>query len=505
MYWRLLSSDPKITKAVVIGQNRPRINDDISAPVHDRLIHGWGTLSSVYRQLPEAFLARRVDSASAGTDDNDTDDDEAPERLRQLQEEMRKGRSGSASSGRFVPPGASMAASGAGTGIMGAGGTVVAAAAGGASAASSSFAKNSISGPAAAGASPAPAGFGASSSTAIVPGGQLQAVEDSDEESGSDGDGSGSEDEEEDSEDASDSPPRLELADRATGSTLAGSGAARSPQTQQQLQAAGGSGTSSSSTGAQPQPRYALVLADSKLGKGGNAGLKIATSLVRRGHSLALYIALQNNSGKRMTQFALQLNKNGFGLAVGREHALASLEMLESGEAKTLVIPVLVNPANQVPLPRPEGSGAALEILDAALKSSLDLWYFKLPFEFATVLVPEAPLPQAQYDSNWLNLGKNPAKETTKVILDALPTNAPSFLPTVLRRFREKNLIFVAHAVRAAGESHVFQIGGCTVNKLAFFAEVAVRGTAAQLKTRTDHAALVPAIQGLFEKALKRS
>ena len=48
-------------------------------------------------------------------------------------------------------------------------------------------------------------------------------------------------------------------------------------------------------------------------------------------------------------------------------------------------------------------------------------------------------------------------------------------LPTVLRRLREANMIFVSHAKRDAG-GHFFQLGACTVNRLAVFAEAHARG-----------------------------
>ena len=61
MYWRLLSTDPKVTRNIVLGQ-KPKITDDTNRlPVQmlERLVGNVGSLSSVYRQLPEAFLARR--------------------------------------------------------------------------------------------------------------------------------------------------------------------------------------------------------------------------------------------------------------------------------------------------------------------------------------------------------------------------------------------------------------------------------------------------------------
>jgi vesicle coat complex subunit len=60
VYWRLLSSDPQVTKNVVLSE-KPPITSTISSlpqPLLDTLLTELSTLASVYHKLPETFLGQ---------------------------------------------------------------------------------------------------------------------------------------------------------------------------------------------------------------------------------------------------------------------------------------------------------------------------------------------------------------------------------------------------------------------------------------------------------------
>ncbi|CAD7931370.1 unnamed protein product [Amoebophrya sp. A25] len=271
----------------------------------------------------------------------------------------------------------------------------------------------------------------------------------------------------------------------------------------------------------EPEPAYALVLPETRPGKQGTVGLKAAAALVRHtrdggGGQLLLYLAVQNRASQPQRQFALQLNKNVFGITLSKEQSAmvgTSIGTLGAGESRTVVLPLSVVPLAAGSPPGAAGEQAQL-YLEAAMKSSADLWYFKIPLDFATLLVPGMALAQTQWDSSWSKLGAS--KEVTSVILEVQPgTASPTFLPSMLRRLRETNMIFVSHHLRGGAASggssspsspptaaHSFQLGGCTVNRIALFVELHVRGVGAQLKIRTEHQVFVPLVQKLIEKAL---
>jgi len=58
IYWRLLSTDPEVTKQVVLGE-KPTISDDagmIDSQILDKLIEQLASLSSIYHKPAESFI-----------------------------------------------------------------------------------------------------------------------------------------------------------------------------------------------------------------------------------------------------------------------------------------------------------------------------------------------------------------------------------------------------------------------------------------------------------------
>ena len=91
IYWRLLSHNPQVARAVVLGE-KPTIADDTHAlepALLERLIQQIATLSSVYHKPPEAFVVRSavpIGQASAGAGAGAGD--EYDEELEYLEEEI---------------------------------------------------------------------------------------------------------------------------------------------------------------------------------------------------------------------------------------------------------------------------------------------------------------------------------------------------------------------------------------------------------------------------------
>eukprot|EP00940_MAST-03C_sp_MAST-3C-sp2_P000607 g607.t1 len=80
VYWRLLSTDPKAAKAIVLAE-RDIIEDDtalLEPSLLDGLVKHISTLSAVYQKPPEAFVSivsQHLDMSSKDDDDDDDDDD----------------------------------------------------------------------------------------------------------------------------------------------------------------------------------------------------------------------------------------------------------------------------------------------------------------------------------------------------------------------------------------------------------------------------------------------
>ena len=80
IYWRLLSHNPQVARAVVLGE-KPTIADDTFAlepALLDQLVYQIATLASIYHKPPEAFVVRTavpVGQATSPRDDEDYDMD----------------------------------------------------------------------------------------------------------------------------------------------------------------------------------------------------------------------------------------------------------------------------------------------------------------------------------------------------------------------------------------------------------------------------------------------
>eukprot|EP00357_Protocruzia_adherens_P001477 CAMPEP_0115019144 /NCGR_PEP_ID=MMETSP0216-20121206/29252_1 /TAXON_ID=223996 /ORGANISM="Protocruzia adherens, Strain Boccale" /LENGTH=911 /DNA_ID=CAMNT_0002390525 /DNA_START=118 /DNA_END=2853 /DNA_ORIENTATION=- len=67
IYWRLLSTEPDLTKQVVLSE-KPTIHDDsytLDSILLDKLIENIGTLSSVYHKAPETFVSKIRENMNA--------------------------------------------------------------------------------------------------------------------------------------------------------------------------------------------------------------------------------------------------------------------------------------------------------------------------------------------------------------------------------------------------------------------------------------------------------
>ncbi|CAD7966318.1 unnamed protein product [Amoebophrya sp. A120] len=588
MYWRLLSADPKVAKQILLSK-QPVIIDEknslTSNSTNDKILQTWGSLSSVYRQLPEQFLSNLADQGGknaqrnkeAYDEDMDSEDEEnAVARLRQLQAEM-----GFDENYKQKGPNAASASNAAGRkppqdGTTGAAGTTSASAQGPASSTTAlAIAKGGpLSGSSNVGhvefenasknggptnssssaASGAASGTGSDDESSSSEEDEGENSSDRDEDSSGDGssdeDGSGDEDSSDEQGGTKNKPtPVLAALEDAKSSSSFSPPQRGTATTTAGLSSTSNQGRPVTSQSQAESVKYALVLPDTKPGKGGQTGLKIATSLARstssssstapggssqNNKSLLLFLALQNNTKQTLQNFQLQVNKNFFQLALGLQKPFLDIEQLRPKESKTIVIPIVIA-AKTAGTPDSNSSAAAamntiltlnnLIVLEAALKTNLDLWYFKIPFELHSILIPDVPLPQAQFDLNW---GKLEPKSSNKpsgtggaeaasssattsefVVVPINPdTKEKHFLPTLLRKFRERNLIFVHHVDKTRvgldqNATHSFQLGGCFANRMAFFVQIVIRGAAAQVKLRSDQETILPHVQKLFETILK--
>ena len=120
-------------------------------------------------------------------------------------------------------------------------------------------------------------------------------------------------------------------------------------------------------------PSSTVVLARTQPGTGKQTGLEVSGSLSK---NMKLHLVLRNFSSQPLSGFAIQFNKNLFGFApVGQLNVPV---ILPGGSEETVVDMV----PNQLLSDKPGPL-----VLQVALKCSLDVFYFTVPFELSVALV----------------------------------------------------------------------------------------------------------------------
>jgi len=209
-------------------------------------------------------------------------------------------------------------------------------------------------------------------------------------------------------------------------------------------------------------------------------------ALVREQGQLLLKMTFSNSSPGPLNGFAIQVNKNTFGIDKAANLQVPDIAPGSSAEVSLQMV------AGQ------NASGTAPTnplFLQVAIKNSLDIFYFNVPFDLSVALVESGALGRDQFTGIWQRVGEA-GQHTTTINVDR-PINAD----TARSRLTPGNVHYVAQ--RQVDEQTVrMYISAATTNNCAILAEVEVRSSSAsvQIVTRTETPVLVP----LFEAAVSK-
>lgn len=231
------------------------------------------------------------------------------------------------------------------------------------------------------------------------------------------------------------------------------------------------------------RPQKTPVLTASVAGQGGKNGFGVMALLTRENGALQLQLTFSNASAMPLSSFAIQVNKNPFGIAPGAQLMLPDLAPGSTSETSLLMQPgqLLSNTAPTNPL-----------FLQVAIKNSLDIFYFNVPFELPAVLLESGALNKDQFTQIWKRVSETRQKTSTGYSQSPLTTEA------VRSRLAADNIHYVAQ--RQLETSTLLFFSATTTNDCVILAEVSVtsNSTAMKVGIRTETAVLVP----LFEAAV---
>ncbi|KYF39862.1 putative beta adaptin [Toxoplasma gondii ARI] len=231
-----------------------------------------------------------------------------------------------------------------------------------------------------------------------------------------------------------------------------------------------------------------LVLAADRPGNQGRTGLQVSAALTRAHGRIQLHLTLANKSSMTLNGWAIQFNRNSFGLAPAANLQVADLLSGQSAETTVPVVPgqLMSNAAPEQPLS-----------LQVAVKTNLDIFCFTVPFDLSVVLQENSSADKDVFRQRWQAIGE--ARQSS-LMASAPSSQSPQ---AVTKQMQAANISLVAQ--RSADTFDALYFSATTTNNLVVLAEVSLQrnGNAVKLVTRSEAAALVSHRQEILR--LKRN
>jgi len=235
-----------------------------------------------------------------------------------------------------------------------------------------------------------------------------------------------------------------------------------------------------------PPPKMP-VLNPTQPGSGGKSGFGIMASVTREGGQVRLNMTFSNQSQTPLSGFAIQVNKNPFGLAPAQQLQVPDVAC---GSAAETVLPMIVGAPQLVSGTNPTNP----LVLQVAIKNSMDVFYFNVQFDLPVVLTEAPALGKDAFRAAWQRVG-DAAQSTTTANADSRMS-----VDQVKARLAFDNIQYVAD--RQQDGATMLYMSCTTANNIVVMAEVTVGGSGSAIKvaTRSDTASVVP----LFEAAVAK-
>eukprot|EP00727_Mastigamoeba_balamuthi_P012717 m51a1_g8068 Adaptor protein complex 1 and 2 (AP-1/AP-2), beta subunit (926) ;mRNA; f:162890-166807 len=207
-------------------------------------------------------------------------------------------------------------------------------------------------------------------------------------------------------------------------------------------------------------------------------GMELRGCIVRRGGQVFMDLTCTNRSGQALSQFAMQINKNGFLLAPAAQPSFPSIFPGQSADCS-------------VPLTPSGAAGVLGTHLQVAMKNSTgQISYFTAPL-YAAVFAEGAELDKNSYLGQWRAI-----PEASEVVKD-LPSHGAD-VGTVTRKLASANITETAR--RQLNGNDVLYISARTINGLQVLGELTIApgGQSVRLATRSSDPTVIP----VFEAAI---
>merc|ERR1712232_524972 len=207
------------------------------------------------------------------------------------------------------------------------------------------------------------------------------------------------------------------------------------------------------------------------------------------GGQIQLLMTFSNTSPIPIGGFAIQVNKNPFGLGPAAALAAADIAPGSTADLTWAMQPgVLSNgqpPTNPV-------------FLQVAIKNSLDVFYFNVPFDLPVCLMDGPGLDRDRFSAVWQGVG-----EGRQVASDGSAASALTD-ETVKQRLALDNVHYVAKRNVDNSTTCIYFAASTVASNWVITAEVTLRtgSPSVRIAVRTEVAALVPLFEAIICKRL---
>ncbi|CAL1152498.1 unnamed protein product [Cladocopium goreaui] len=228
------------------------------------------------------------------------------------------------------------------------------------------------------------------------------------------------------------------------------------------------------------------VLPSTQAGQHGQQGFAVSAAFARQRGTPTLMMTFSNHSSGPLSGFAIQVNKNPFGFAPKEQLVCSEIQPGSSSEVSVAMAPqqLLSNTAPSSPL-----------LLQVAIKTSLDIFYFHVQFDLSVVLVENAALSRDDFTPIWQRVGEAGQK------MAIIPMDRPLDSEMVKSRMAQDNICYVAQRQLEDGSVALYT-SAQTSNNCSVLAEVTVSPGSSSLKVaiRTETQVLIPLYEALVSK-----
>ncbi|EDQ85070.1 uncharacterized protein MONBRDRAFT_12202 [Monosiga brevicollis MX1] len=207
-------------------------------------------------------------------------------------------------------------------------------------------------------------------------------------------------------------------------------------------------------------------------------GLEIKGTFARRGGQMFFDMTFRNGTSQAMGDFAIQLNKNSFGLSIASPLAVPTL-----APSDTFDTSLPINNLGAVQRMDPLGK------LQIAVKNSVDVFYFAVTVPFFLFLVEEGRLPKKDYLTLWREIDDD--AESVAMI-----GNVSGDADACIAKLEANNVFLVAR--RSVTDQELLYMSVKFINNITALIEVTIKNGSSDVKVAV-RTSLTDIVAGLHE------